>query len=52
MWKRLGKLLDMNLDLASNGIEDESDAFETLGIDYDEHLPAIHLYFSDDLTVA
>jgi hypothetical protein len=52
MWKRLGKLLDMNLDLNANGIEDEYDSFDKIGMDYDDFLPAIHLYFSDDLTIA
>jgi hypothetical protein len=59
MWKRLGKLLDMNLDLAANGIEDEVETFEKLGMDHEDFLPVIHLYFryysfysSDDLTIA
>ncbi|KAH6560162.1 hypothetical protein BASA50_000623 [Batrachochytrium salamandrivorans] len=52
MWKRLGVLLDMNLTLEENGVRDESDYFDRLGIDEDQWLPALHLYFSDDLTVA
>jgi len=52
MWKRLSVLLDMSLTLEQNGIKDESSVFETLGIDEDQWLPVIHLYFSDDLTVA
>eukprot|EP00842_Homolaphlyctis_polyrhiza_P005281 jgi/Hompol1/5754/HPOL_002075-RA len=52
MWKRLGVLLDMSMTLEENGIRDESAYFERLGIDEDQWLPAIHLYFSDDLTVA
>ena len=52
MWKRLGKLLDMSLTLDANGIADEDNLFEKLGMDTEEYLPAIHLYFSDDLTVA
>ncbi|KAI8852018.1 hypothetical protein BC829DRAFT_385757 [Chytridium lagenaria] len=45
MWKRLGALLDMNATLEQNGIRDE-------GFIWSQYLPAIHLYFSDDLTVA
>lgn len=45
MWKRLGTLLDMALTLEQNGIKDESATFETLGIDEDQWLPVIHLYF-------
>ncbi|KAI8929908.1 cytochrome b5-like heme/steroid binding domain-containing protein [Entophlyctis helioformis] len=52
MWKRLGTLLDMSLSLEENGVRDESAYFERLGIDEDQWLPAIHLYFSDDLTIA
>jgi hypothetical protein len=40
----------MNLNLESNGILDESDDFEKAGLDYEDYLPVIHLYFSDDLT--
>lgn len=52
MWKRLGVLLDMNSTLDGNHIVDEADKFEMAGMDEDEHLIIIHLYFSDDLTVA
>ncbi|KAL2917924.1 hypothetical protein HK105_202337 [Polyrhizophydium stewartii] len=52
MWKRLGQLLDMSMTLEENGIRDESAYFERLGIDEEQWLPAIHLYFSDDLTIA
>ncbi|KAJ3039814.1 Cytochrome b5 domain-containing protein 1 [Rhizophlyctis rosea] len=52
MWKRLGALLDMSLTLEQNGIKDESATFESLGMDEEQWLPVIHLYFSDDLTVA
>lgn len=52
MWKRLGSLLDMNATLEANGIPDESKIFDQVGMDEDQWLPAIHLYFSDDLTVA
>ena len=52
MWKRLGTLLDMSATLDKNGIPDESDQFEMVGLSEDEWLPVLHLYFSDDLTVA
>ena len=45
-----GKNLDMTKTLQQNGIHDESEAFYELNIDEDEFLPAIHLYFNDDLT--
>lgn len=52
MWKRLGTLLDMSATLEENGVPDESSKFEWLGVSEDEWYPVIHLYFSDDLTVA
>ena len=45
-----GKNLDMNKTLQQNGISDETEAFYELNMDEDEFLPAIHLYFNDDLT--
>ena len=41
----------MNLTLLENGIIDETKECEELGIDPDEYIPAIHLYFNDDLTI-
>ncbi|KAI9138809.1 hypothetical protein BKA69DRAFT_1031120 [Paraphysoderma sedebokerense] len=52
MWKRLGKLLDMDLTLEENEIVNESDEFIKLEMNDEEWLPVIHLYFTDDLTVA
>ena len=40
----------MTKTLQQNGISDESEAFYELNMDEDEFLPAIHLYFNDDLT--
>ena len=51
-WKRLGKVLDMSLNLEQNGIPDEREELVELGIQDDEYIPAIHLYFNDDLTIA
>jgi len=56
-WKRtdhnsVARLLDMRATLDANGIPDESVQFDTLDMDADSFIPVIHLYFSDDLTVA
>ena len=51
-WKRLGKVLNMKGTLALNGIPDETEECLELGIDPDEYIPAVHLYFNDDLTIA
>ena len=37
---------------AENGIPDEDAEFEELGLDRDEYIPTLHLYFNDDLTEA
>lgn len=51
-WKRLGRPLDMTKTLEENDILDETDEFERMGIPEDRwYVPAIHLYFKDDLTV-
>ena len=53
-WKRHDdhpRVLDMSKTLEENGILDESDEFEALGLPADFYIPAIHLYFNDDLTV-
>ena len=51
-WKRLGKVLDMSANLTTNGIPDERDELTERGIADDEYIPAIHLYFNDDLTIS
>lgn len=51
-WKRLGVPLNMHKTLEENGMTDETENFERLGIDPDDHIPVIHLYFDDDLTEA
>lgn len=50
-WKRLGRPLDMTLTLEENGIPDETEEFAELNIDAETYIPAIHIYFNDDLTV-
>ena len=42
----------MRETLDANGIPDESVQFDALDIDPDTFIPTIHLYFSDDLSVA
>jgi len=53
-WRRHdrgSRVLDMNKTLDGNGITDESEEFESLGLPADYYVPAVHLYFNDDLTV-
>lgn len=50
-WKRLGKVLDMDLALEENGIHDDTQECLALGIDPEEYIPTLHLYFDDDLTI-
>ncbi|XP_071945079.1 cytochrome b5 domain-containing protein 1-like [Antedon mediterranea] len=51
-WKYNGVNLDMNKTLDENDIKDEDEEFYKLSMTDDEFLPAIHLYFNDDLTEA
>jgi len=44
--------LDLNKTLEENGVADEAADFEELAIPSDFAIPVIHLYFTDDLTVA
>ena len=50
-WKRLGQVLDMAKNLEKNGIIDEREECLELGMEPDGYIPAIHLYFNDDLTI-
>eukprot|EP01135_Chromosphaera_perkinsii_P010412 Nk52_evm84s2118 gene=Nk52_evmTU84s2118 len=50
-WKYLGKKLNMDSTLTANGIRDDGQDFYELNIDEDQHLPGIHVYYNDDLTV-
>ena len=57
VWKRtdqdhVARLLNMKETLEANGIPDEDMQFDLLDLDPDDHIPIIHLYFADDLTVA
>ena len=51
-WKYDGRNLDMDKTLDDNGIKDEDEEFYELGMNADQHLQSIHLYFNDDLTEA
>lgn len=51
-WKFLGRVLVMEKTLDQNGIIDESSKFARLNLDYDMYIPAILIYFNDELTVA
>lgn len=42
----------MSHTLEQNGVEDDSEKMDQVGINEDEWLPVLHLYFSDDLTFA
>ena len=42
--------LDMKKTLDDNNVPDESDKFVDLNMDYDFYIPALHIYFNDDLT--
>ena len=51
-WKRLGRPLDMDKTLEENDVPDETEEFVELGMDEDMYIPALHLYYNDDLTEA
>eukprot|EP00658_Telonema_sp_P-2_P081832 TRINITY_DN8493_c0_g1_i4.p1 TRINITY_DN8493_c0_g1~~TRINITY_DN8493_c0_g1_i4.p1 ORF type:complete len:238 (-),score=59.17 TRINITY_DN8493_c0_g1_i4:288-1001(-) len=51
-WKRLGYILDMDKTLEENGVMDETETLSELGLPDDYYVPALHLYFNDDLSVA
>ncbi len=40
----------MDQTLGENGVVDDSAAFEDVGVDADLFIPAVHVYFNDDLT--
>ena len=51
-WKFDGKVLDMSKTLEENGIPDEAEQFNDLGLDETGSIPTVHVYFNDDLTEA
>ena len=42
----------MGKTLEQNDIPDETAEFLDLNIEEDEYIPAVHLYYNDDLTVS
>jgi len=50
--KQVARVLDMRKTLDENGVKDDTPEFDQLNIDEDFYTPVIHLYFSDDLTIA
>ncbi|KAJ3357506.1 Cytochrome b5 domain-containing protein 1 [Allomyces javanicus] len=52
VWKYLGRVLDMAGTLEQNGIPDEADEMDKVGMNEHEWMVSLFLYFSDDLTVA
>ncbi|KAK9806145.1 hypothetical protein WJX72_003194 [[Myrmecia] bisecta] len=44
--------LDMSHTLAENGVLDESADFEEVGLQSECYIPVLHVYWTDDLTVA
>jgi len=51
-WKYNGKNLAMTKTLEQNGVKDEDEEFYQLNLNEEDWLPAIHVYFNDDLTEA
>jgi len=51
-WKRMKKPLDMRKTLAENGILDDSEECSAFDIPEEErYVPAVFIYFNDDLSV-
>jgi hypothetical protein len=42
----------MDETLQANGVTDEGPNFDNLLLNRDTYIPAVHLYFNDDLTTA
>ncbi|XP_072036123.1 LOW QUALITY PROTEIN: cytochrome b5 domain-containing protein 1-like [Amphiura filiformis] len=51
-WKYNSVNLNMDMTLEQNGVVDEDEDFYKLSMNDDKFLPALHLYFNDDLTEA
>lgn len=43
--------LNMNKTLQENGVLDEAHTYESLDLPNDFHVPVLHVYWNDDLTV-
>ena len=42
--------VDMHKTLEQLGLPDEAERFEGMGINEDQYMPVLHVYFNDDLT--
>jgi hypothetical protein len=51
VWKHNEKVLDLGATLAENGLVDERKEMETIGINEKDWLPALFLYYADDLSI-
>lgn len=51
-WKYDGNNLEMHKTLEENSVKDEDEEFYELSMNDNDFLPALHLYFNDDLTEA
>lgn len=49
-WRYLGRGLCVNKTLAQNGIPDERERFNDVALPENAHIPAILIYYDDDLT--
>uniref|UniRef100_A0A8C4SCZ6 Cytochrome b5 domain-containing protein 1 n=1 Tax=Erpetoichthys calabaricus TaxID=27687 RepID=A0A8C4SCZ6_ERPCA len=49
-WKYDSTEMDMSKTLEENGVRDEDDNFFAMRMERDDWIPAIHLYYNDDLT--
>ncbi|KOB69889.1 Uncharacterized protein OBRU01_16190, partial [Operophtera brumata] len=49
-WRYLGKALCLNFNLERNGIPDERERFSDVALPENMHIPAILVYYNDDLT--
>ncbi|KAG7307361.1 hypothetical protein JYU34_007546 [Plutella xylostella] len=49
-WRYQGRSLCLNMTLAQNGIPDERDTFNQVGLPDNFYIPAILIYYNDDLT--
>ena len=51
-WKRLGRPLSLDKTLDENSVPDETKIMQDIGMNPEEHVPVLNIYFNDDLTEA
>ena len=49
VFKLLGRVLDLSQTLEENGLKDERDEMDELGINGSEFIPVLHVYYDDQL---